>query len=128
MRSRLGWPILVVALLVLTACGDKPDSPSAASAGTATTECASKGELTMWERSGGNKQMVDMLVEAWNTKNPDCKIKLTYIPHTEMVGKIAQGIASGDVPDLMGMDLIYAPRFTKAGQLVDLTPSIKDWP
>ncbi len=63
----------------------------------------------MWERSGGNKQMVDMLVEAWNTKNPDCKINLTYIPHTEMVGKIAQGIASGEVPDLMGMDLIYAP-------------------
>ena len=82
----------------------------------------------MWERSGGNKQMVDMLVEAWNTKNPDCKINLTYIPHTEMVGKIAQGIASGEVPDLMGMDLIYAPQFEKAQQLVDLTDRIKDWP
>jgi multiple sugar transport system substrate-binding protein len=72
--------------------------------------------------------MVDMLVEAWNTKNPNCKIKLTYIPHTEMVGKIAQGIASGEVPDLMGMDLIYAPQFEKAQQLVDLTDRIKDWP
>ena len=86
------------------------------------------GELTMWERSGGNKQMVDMLVEAWNTKNPDCKINLTYIPHTEMVGKIAQGIASGDVPDLMGMDLIYAPQFEKAQQLVDITDRISAWP
>ena len=82
----------------------------------------------MWERSGGNKQMVDMLVEAWNTKNPNCKIKLTYIPHTEMVGKIAQGIASGEVPDLMGMDLIYAPQFEKAQQLVDLTDRISAWP
>jgi multiple sugar transport system substrate-binding protein len=82
----------------------------------------------MWERSGGNKQMVDMLVEAWNTKNPTCKINLTYIPHTEMVGKIAQGIASGDVPDLMGMDLIYAPQFEKAQQLVDITDRIKAWP
>jgi ABC-type glycerol-3-phosphate transport system substrate-binding protein len=60
-------------------------------------------------RPGGNKQMVDMLVAAWNRKNPNCRIKLTYIPHTEVVGKIAQGIASGEVPDLMGMDLIYAP-------------------
>jgi multiple sugar transport system substrate-binding protein len=82
----------------------------------------------MWERSGGNAAMVDMLVEAWNTKNPDCAIELTYIPHTEMVGKIAQGIASGDVPDLMGMDLIYAPQFEDAGQLVDLTERISDWP
>jgi multiple sugar transport system substrate-binding protein len=72
--------------------------------------------------------MVDALVEAWNTKNPNCKIKLTYIPHTEMVGKIAQGIASGEVPDLMGMDLIYAPQFEKAQQLVDITDRIKDWP
>ena len=34
-----------------------------------------------------------------------------------MVAKIAQGIATGDVPDLMGMDLIYAPQFEDAGQL-----------
>ena len=38
--------------------------------------------------------------------------------------KIAQGIASGDVPDLMGMDLIYAPQFENAGQLVDITDQI----
>ena len=42
-----------------------------------------------------------------------------------MVGKIAQGIASGEVPDLMGMDLIYAPQFEKAQQLVDITDRIK---
>jgi multiple sugar transport system substrate-binding protein len=111
MRSRLRWPALVAAAaLMLAACGQGTDEPStpAAQAPAATTSCASSGELTMWERSGGNKQMVDMLVAAWNTKNPNCKIKLTYIPHTEMVGKIAQGIASGEVPDLMGMDLIYA--------------------
>jgi multiple sugar transport system substrate-binding protein len=113
MRSRLRWPVLVAAAaLLLAACsqGSEPSSPAGAPAGpAATTECASPGGLTMWERSGGNKQMVDMLVAAWNKKNPECKIKLTYIPHTEMVGKIAQGIASGEVPDLMGMDLIYAP-------------------
>jgi len=128
MRIRLSVPVLMAALLAVAACGDTADTPSASTGGPATTSCATKGELTMWERSGGNKQMVDTLVEAWNTKNPDCKIKLTYIPHTEMVGKIAQGIASGEVPDLMGMDLIYAPQFEKAGQLVDLTASIKDWP
>ena len=78
----------------------------------------------MWERSGGNAGMVDALVAAWNEAYPDCKINLTYIPHTEMVSKIAQGIASGEVPDLMGMDLIYAPQFEDAGQLVDVTDQI----
>src|SRR5918999_13843 len=130
MSSRLRWPVmLAVATLMLAACGQGSEpSSTTPQAPAATTSCASNGELTMWERSGGNKQMVDMLVAAWNAKNPSCKVKLTYIPHTEMVGKIAQGIASGEVPDLMGMDLIYAPQFEKAQQLVDLTDRIGTWP
>jgi multiple sugar transport system substrate-binding protein len=84
--------------------------------------------MQMWERTGGNQGMVDLLVCGWNAKNPDKKISLSYIPHAEMVGKIAQGIASGEVPDLMGMDLIYAPQFENAEQLTDVTDMIKDWP
>jgi len=93
-----------------------PSEPVAETPGTGTT-----GELTMWERSGGNAPMVDALVAAWNEANPDRAINLTYIPHTEMVPKLAQAIASGDVPDLMGLDLIYGPQFASAGQLEDIT-------
>jgi multiple sugar transport system substrate-binding protein len=141
-RLRLG-AIGTMAILVFAACGNAGSSPSASEsiaaseppaasepaasepvASEATTGCASSGDLTMWERSGGNAGMVDALVAAWNEAYPDCKIVLTYIPHTEMVSKIAQGIASGEVPDLMGMDLIYAPQFEDAGQLVDITDQI----
>jgi multiple sugar transport system substrate-binding protein len=89
---------------------------------------AAAQDLQMWERSGGNAGMLDELVRMWNEQNPDRKINLTYIPHTEMVPKIAQAIASGEVPDLMGMDLIYAPQFEAAGQLVDITDLIGDDP
>jgi multiple sugar transport system substrate-binding protein len=99
-----------------------------ASAFVAMSAPSMAADLVMWERSGGNKGMVDTLVAMWNAKNPDRKINLTYIPHAEMVAKLAQAIASGDVPDLMGMDLIYAPQFEKAGQLVDLTDKIGNWP
>jgi multiple sugar transport system substrate-binding protein len=89
---------------------------------------AAAQDLQMWERSGGNAGMVDELVAMWNEENPDRRINLTYIPHTEMVPKIAQAIASGEVPDLMGMDLIYGPQFEAAGQLVDITDLIGDDP
>ncbi len=112
-----------------------PPSESAPPAAVATPEpaadCARTGDasaMQMWERSGGNKGMVDQLVCDWNKANPTKLINLSYIPHAEMVGKIAQGIASGDVPDLMGMDLIYAPQFENLGQLVDLTDKISSWP
>ena len=72
---------------------------------------AAAEELQMWERSGGNAGVVDRLVAMWNEQNPDRKIVLTYIPHAEMVAKLAQAIASGEVPDLMGLDLIYGPQF-----------------
>jgi multiple sugar transport system substrate-binding protein len=85
-------------------------------------------DIQMWERSGGNKGIVDALVARWNEQNPDRKINLTYIPHSEMVPKLAQAIASGDVPDLMGLDLIYGPQFEKAGQLVDITDKVSSWP
>ena len=82
----------------------------------------------MWERSGGNAPMVDALVAAWNEAEPDRPINLTYIEHSEMVPKLAQAIASGEVPDLMGLDLIYGPQFTSAGQLEDITDLIGDDP
>jgi len=90
-----------------------------------TTERSDEpGALEMWERTGGNAQMVDALVCAWNARNPDRFINLTYIEHTEMVASLARGIATGDVPDLMGLDLIYGPQFTSAGQLQDITDLI----
>src|ERR1700761_2389001 len=107
------FKILKNAALGLAACGF-----------LATASVSYAADLVMWERSGGNKDMVDKLVEMWNAKFPERHINLTYIPHAEMVAKLAQAIASGDVPDLMGMDLIYAPQFEKAGQLVDLTGQI----
>src|SRR5258708_822085 len=94
----------------------------------ATASASYAADRVMWERSGGNKDMADKLVEMWTAKFPDRHINLTYIPHAEMVAKLAQAIASGDVPDLMGMDLIYAPQFEKAGQLVDITDRIGSLP
>jgi multiple sugar transport system substrate-binding protein len=85
-------------------------------------------DMQMWERSGGNAGMVDALVAAWNEANPDRKINLTYIPHSEMVPKLAQAIASGEVPDLMGLDLIYGPQFASAGQLEEITSHFADDP
>jgi len=114
--------------------GAASEAPSAAAAVPTpepAKDCAQSKDanaMQMWERSGGNKGMVDILVCAWNAANPTKPINLSYIVHTEMVAKIAQGIASGDVPDLMGMDLIYAPQFENNDQLVDITDQTKDWP
>src|SRR5688572_649464 len=114
-----------------SAPAESPSGEAAVPTPEPAADCAQStadNAMEMWERSGGNKGMVDLLVCGWNEQNPDKPINLSYIPHTEMVDKIARGIATGDVPDLMGMDLIYPPQFENAGQLVDITDQISSWP
>jgi multiple sugar transport system substrate-binding protein len=97
-------------------------------AGALPVPVVAQEPLEMWERSGGNAPMVDELVRAWNEAEPDRPIELTYIEHAEMVPRLAQAIASGEVPDLMGLDLIYGPQFASAGQLEDITDHFADDP
>jgi multiple sugar transport system substrate-binding protein len=117
-----------------TAAAEEEPTTTAAAGGTTTSAAGeelavtcdpvtadTEGALIMWERTGGNAQMVDALVCAWNGRNPDRPISLEYIEHTAMVDRLARGLATGDVPDLMGLDLIYGPQFTSAGQLQDVT-------
>ena len=126
-RGRRPWPRCAAAASASARGTERPAAPTPEPAKDCA-QSADAGAMQMWERSGGNKGMVDILVCDWNAANPAKPINLTYIVHTEMVAKIAQGIASGEVPDLMGMDLIYAPQFEDAGQLVDITDQIEDWP
>jgi multiple sugar transport system substrate-binding protein len=123
--------LAIVAVMPIGASAQSPSAPAPTPQPPPKQVCArsdADNAMQMWERSGGNKQMVDQLVCDWNAANPDRPINLSYIPHAEMVGKIALGMATGDVPDLMGMDLIYAPQFENAGQLVDVTDRVADWP
>ena len=85
-------------------------------------------DLQMWERSGGNQSMVELLIAAWNEKNPDRQIEDDPDPVARDGAETRAGHRFGEVPDLMGMDLIYGPQFEAAGQLVDITDQVKDWP
>ena len=88
----------------------------------ATTAMAD--DLTIWVR-GSAANAAQHMADLWNTKNPDSKINLTVIPDNQMVTKLATGVTSGDVPDLISFDLIFMPDFMKAGYLEDLTAELK---
>ena len=76
--------------------------------------------MTMWVRNIGDQ--VQELVDAWNDRG-GAQIQLTVIPPAEFVTKMGAAIAAGESPDIASIDLIYAPAFAAAGQLLDIT----DW-
>lgn len=137
MRTHARLPVLATVLvLLLAACGGAGTTPSAGESAAASEPEASAsqpdggetGAMVMWERTGGNAPMVDALVAAWNEANPDRPIELTYVQHDQMVPNLARAIASGQVPDLMGLDLIYGPEFASLGHLEDITDYFADDP
>ena len=67
---------------------ESPSAQAAAPTPEPAADCAqssAENAMEMWERSGGNGPMVELLVCGWNEANPDRPINLSFIPHTEMV-------------------------------------------
>ncbi len=83
-------------------------------------------ELSIWVRASG-ADAAQHMIDLWNSTHDD-KIDITVIPDNQMVTKLATGVQSGDVPDLISFDLIYMPDFMRAGFLEDLTDQLKDDP
>ena len=84
---------------------------------------ASAAELSQWVRASGATAAQHM-IDLWNSTHND-QITLTVIPDDQMVTKLATGVQSGEVPDLISFDLIYMPDFMRAGFLTDLTDQLK---
>ena len=81
--------------------------------------------LTMWVRNIGDQ--VQELVDEWNTRS-GAQIELTVIPPAEFITKMGAAIAAGESPDIASIDLIYAPAFAAAGQLLDITDLVSELP
>jgi len=81
--------------------------------------------LSFWVRAVN--PLISSLVDEWNATQ-DNQIELTEIPAGDFVTKFGAAIAAGEAPDVVGIDLIYTPAFSSAGQLVDVTELAKELP
>jgi multiple sugar transport system substrate-binding protein len=82
--------------------------------------------MTLMSREGSNPQIYRLLDE-WN-QNHDLQIRATLVPQRDFMTKFGVSLAGGVVPDLVALDLIYAPRFTSIGQLTDITDIVLAMP
>ncbi len=82
--------------------------------------------MTLMSREGSNAQIYRLLDE-WNASH-DLEIRATLVPQRDFMTKFGVSLAGGVVPDLVAIDLIYAPRFTSIGQLTDLTELLHSLP
>lgn len=118
-KRKLAAAVAVAATLTLLA-GCAPSSSPKAS-GSADTP------LTLWARSD-TSPFITPLVDAYNSSHKS-KVKLTLIPAgSSFTQKLGAAVASHSAPDLVSLNLVYAPYFAQAGQLLDVTDRAKKLP
>ena len=84
-------------------------------------------EMSMWSRASA-APVNERVIERWNSERPDAPISLTVIPNNEVVTKVATAATMGDAPDLLSIDLIFAPPFMRAGFFEDVTDFVTALP
>lgn len=82
--------------------------------------------LTMWSRDS-NQIFLRELVDKWNESHTN-QIELTIIPAADFVTRVGVAAAGGEAPDLLPIDLIYAPAFARAGSLAEIGDFIDSLP
>lgn len=115
--SRLAIFSVLFALL-FAACA--PTAPAGSGEETTVEE---KITLNIWGFEG-ETDFFPMLIEAFETENPNINVELTEIPEGDYVTKIDTAMLAGEGPDIA---FVYVPRWLKAGKFIALDEAIKTY-
>jgi len=145
-KIKIVLAVLMCATFLLTACGPAATPAQAPQPTTAAQVEATKppepttppqptqppavsGEKTkvvIWTAYG--KQLAPA-VEAYNKKMADegknIEVVGTQLTFESISDKFAIALTTGDVPDILDIDLVLAPMFTSKGAMLDITDQVK---
>jgi multiple sugar transport system substrate-binding protein len=136
--KKTGWVVAlgVVVSLAATGCGadTKPESsvtpkqePTAA-ATTGPTPETKKEPVTLkfmqYTASGSQEQTLGDMVKAFESANPDVKVKVDIVDYNNYYTKLNTQLASGDAPDVFEVGYENFVSYAAKNTLKDLTPII----
>ncbi|PMC37449.1 ABC transporter substrate-binding protein [Bacillus sp. UMB0899] len=114
------FSFMVVSLVwVLGACNNKENTTSNAEEG--------KKVLEVWSRDNV-AALLETPVNEFNKTNNDVEVKITPIPADKFAEQYATALKSGNTPDVVTLDLIYAPYFASVGAFKDITEKYNSMP
>lgn len=118
MWLRAGALVAAVVLAASACSGGGSDDGSDNEGSDGSTD--SSVELTFWSRDT-QITFIEPIIDAFNSSHEDIQVKVTVVPYDQFVQKLGTAAASGNGPDVTSLDLIFAPYFSQAGVLVDIT-------
>ncbi|MBS4223780.1 ABC transporter substrate-binding protein [Lederbergia citrea] len=129
MKNKLFLILAAFCLIFMTACssGSKESGGNKSSGGSSSDD---QVVIKIWDylspdSSSGKEQ--EALIEKYQEENPNIKFERTYIPFADLKTKLLQGVAGGNLPDIVVIDNPDHQSFIEAGVFADISQEIQDW-
>lgn len=116
----------VVAVLAAAGCSSSGSTNSAPPQSSAFGTNAT-GTVQFWARTV-SKTLAQKLVSEFNASHKDLQVKLTLTSINDDVTTLATSIRAGNPPDVVGLNDIDVPTFTRNGSFMDLTAQVNKLP
>ncbi len=118
---------LALALLAGACGGDSDDGGGGSAGGQANLQGVDDGaQITMWTRAA-TKAQSEALVNGYNASHKN-QVKLTVIPTDDYQPRVGAAAGSKELPDLLSVDVVFAPNYTSQGLYLDITQRIDALP
>lgn len=126
MKLRGRQTLVMVALLAVAGCASS-GSPAATAPKASSFGVNATGTVQFWARTV-SKTLAQKLVSEFNATHSKLHVKLTLTSINDDVTSLATSIRAGDPPDVVGLNDIDMPTFTRNGSFLDLTAQIGKLP
>ena len=119
-------------VIAAAACSSSPSSSGGSTGGSSTTSNTpgspnfgvnATGTVQFWARTV-SKTLAQKLVSQFNATHSNLKVKLTLTSINDDTTSLATSIRAGDPPDVVGLNDIDMPTFTRNGSFLNLTKAI----
>lgn len=121
--------LLFSLMSLLMACNSEGNNSSSKSndLNGSNEKTGEKKVLKVWSRDNVSA-LLETPVETFNKSNDQVEIELTSVPAEKFSEQFATALSSGNTPDIVTLDLVYAPYFSSIGAFKDITDSYNNLP
>ena len=122
-----GAAAMLLATTAAAGCASSGTSAAGTAPKSSTFGVNATGTVQFWARTV-SKTLAQKLVSEFNASHKNLQVKLTLTSITNDVTSLATSIRAGDPPDVVGLNDIDVPTFTRNGSFTDLTAQISKLP
>jgi len=81
-----------------------------------------------WWSDEWGEDTVSWVVSTFEEKHPGVEVEVKFTPYQQYYQRLLTNAQAGNIPDVMGMEIVWLPQLYKLGVLENLEPKIKNSP